>query len=346
MAEEKPQTGYCGPSQVTINIGASGVKINDEGKPPAPPVDLTKYVTREVADSLYAPRTQVDALSGQSSSAKTAADEAKSLASKALTKDAADAAYTPKTQAAAMGDSIRAARAIADEAKADAARAKATANDALTKATEKGISKADADAAYAPRALVEYAAEEARKAAAVAAEAKSKVLVIDPGFPVPAGTARGTLVVRPTKIMEMEHRQFAPVSAWPRFAGVTFENDGLHVPGAIGFQPSLEQMLPSIGTWQINIHYTWKGNFDEPEEKIPVYNVRTWDEFGNGEVKQDEGQKIGELTLKPGDHISTQLLVKPTADPKATGLWAPRIQAPANGFVVHGVSVDYIENPD
>lgn len=29
MAEEKPQAGYCGPSQVTINIGTSGVKIND-----------------------------------------------------------------------------------------------------------------------------------------------------------------------------------------------------------------------------------------------------------------------------------------------------------------------------
>lgn len=337
MSEEK--SSQCLPSQVTINIGTSGVKINDEGKPPAPAVDLTKYVTREAADSLYAPRTQVEALSSVATSAQAAADGAKALAGKALAKEAADAAYTPKTQTAAMGDSIRAARAVADEAKA-------TANDALAKATEKGISKADADAAYAPRALVEYAAEEARKAAAVAAEASSKVLVIDPGFPVPAGTARGTLVVRPAKIMEMWHRQFAPVSAWPRFAGVTFENDGLHVPGAIGFQPSLEQMLPSIGTWQINLHYTWKGNFDEPEEKIPVYNVRTWDEFGNGEVKQDEGQKIGELTLKPGDHVSTQLLVKPTTDPKATGLWAPRIQAPANGFVVHGVSVDYIENPD
>ena len=337
MSEEK--SSQCLPSQVTINIGTSGVKINDGGQPPAPVVDLTKYVTREAADSLYAPRTQVEALSSVAASAQAAADGARALAGKALTKDAADATYTPKTQTAAMGDSIRAARAIADAAKA-------TANDALAKATEKGISRADADAAYAPRALVEYAAEEARKAAAAAAEAKSKVLVIDPGFPVPAGTARGTLVVRPTKIMEMEHRQFAPVSAWPRFAGVTFENDGLHVPGAIGFQPGLEQMLPSVGTWQINIHYTWKGNFDEPEEKIPVYNVRTWDEFGNGEVKQDEGQKIGELTLKPGDHISTQLLVKPTTDPKATGLWAPRIQAPANGFVVHGVSVDYIENPD
>lgn len=251
MAEEKPQTGYCGPSQVTINIGTSGVKINDGEKPsPAPDVDLSRYVTREVADSIYAPRT-----------------------------------------------------------------------------------------------LVDYVGDVARKAGEAAAEAKGKVLVLDPGFPVPAGTARGTLVVRPNTIMETEHRQFAAVSAWPRFAGVTLENDGLHVPGAIGFQPSLEQMLPSVGTWQIDISYTWKGNFDEPEEKIPVYNVRTWDEFGNGEVKQDEGQQIGEITLKPGEHMAATLRVKPISDPKATGLWAPRIQAPANGFVVHGVSVDYIETP-
>lgn len=248
MADEKPDTCTpCAPSQVTINIGTSGVKINDGGQPSAPAVDLTKYVTREAADSIYAPRT-----------------------------------------------------------------------------------------------LVDYVGDVARKAAEAAAEAKGKVLTIDPGFPVPAGTARGTLVIRPRTIMEVEHRQFAPISAWPRFAGVTLENDGLHVPGAAGFQPSLEQMLPSVGTWQIDISYTWKGNFDEPEEKIPVYNVRTWDEFGDGNIKQDEGQKLGELTLKSGEHMAASLRVKPTSDPKATGLWAPRIQAPAAGFVVHGVSVDYI----
>lgn len=255
MADEKPQTGYCGPSQVTINIGTSGVKINDDTKPtpsPAPDADLTKYVTREVADSIYAPRT-----------------------------------------------------------------------------------------------LVDYVGDVARKAAEAAAEAKSKVLVIDPGFPVPAGTPRGALVVRPRRIMEAAHRQFAPVSAWPRFAGVTLENDGLHVPGAIGFQPSLEQMLPSVGTWQIDISYTWKPNFDEKEEAIPVYNVRTWDEFGNGNVKQDEGAKIGEIVLKAGEHQASTLRVKPAElDPKATGLWAPRIQAPAAGFVVHGVSVDYIADAE
>lgn len=296
MTEEKP----CLPSQVTINIGASGVKINDEGKPAAPPVDLSKYVTKEAADKSYAPLAQV----------------------------------------AGIAESVRAA-------KADATSAKATANDALAKATEKGISKADADAAYAPRAMVEYAAEEARKAAAVAAEAKSKVLVIDPGFQVPKDTPRGALVVRPNRIMEVDHQHFAPISAWPRFAGVTLENDGLHVPGAIGFQPSLEQMLPSVGIWQIDISYTWKPNFDEKEEKIPVYNVRTWDEFGDGNVKQDEGAKIGEITLKAGEHQASTLRVRPSEmDPKATGLWAPRVQAPAAGFVVHGMSVGYISQQE
>lgn len=255
MADDKTQTGYCGPSQVTINIGTSGVKINDDTKPspsPAPAADLTKYVTREVADSIYAPRT-----------------------------------------------------------------------------------------------LVDYVGDVARKASEAAAEAKGKVLVIDPGFPVPAGTPRGTLVIRPRTIMEAEHRSFPAVSAWPRFAGVTLENDGLHVPGAIGLQPGLEQMLPSVGTWQIDISYTWKPNFDEKGEAIPVYNVRTWDEFGDGNTKQDEGAKIGEIVLKPGEHQASTLRVKPAElDPKATGLWAPRIQAPAAGFVVHGVSVDYISQQD
>lgn len=255
MAEEKPQPGYCGPSQVTINIGTSGVKINDDTKPapsPAPGADLTQYVTREVADSIYAPRT-----------------------------------------------------------------------------------------------LVDYVGDVARKAAEAAAEAKGKVLVIDPGFPVPEGTAVGTLVARPRRIMEVAHRQFAPISAWPRFGNVTLENDGLHVPGAIGFQPSLEQMLPSVGIWQIDISYTWKPNFDEKEEAIPVYNVRTWDEFGDGNIKQDEGAKIGEIVLKAGEHQASTLRVKPAElDPKATGLWAPRVQAPANGFIVHGLSVNYISQQD
>lgn len=44
MADEK--TGQCMPSQVTINIGTGGVKINDEGKP-QPELDPAQYVTRK-----------------------------------------------------------------------------------------------------------------------------------------------------------------------------------------------------------------------------------------------------------------------------------------------------------
>lgn len=99
MSEEKQ--AQCLPSQVTINIGTSGVKINDEAKPPAPAVDLTKYVTREVADSIYAPRTQV----------------------------------------AAMGDSIRATRSAAEQTKADGEATKAIAQHAeeLTQTLAKNL---------------------------------------------------------------------------------------------------------------------------------------------------------------------------------------------------------------
>jgi hypothetical protein len=99
MSEEKQ--GQCLPSQVTINIGTSGVKINDEAKPAAPAVDLTKYVTREVADSIYAPRTQV----------------------------------------AAMGDSIRATRSAAEQTKADGEATKRIAEHAeeLTQALAKNL---------------------------------------------------------------------------------------------------------------------------------------------------------------------------------------------------------------
>lgn len=99
MSEEKQ--GQCLPSQVTINIGTSGVKINDDAKPQAPAVDLTKYVTREVADSIYAPRTQV----------------------------------------AAMGDSIRATRSAAEQTKADGEATKRIAEHAeeLTQALAKNL---------------------------------------------------------------------------------------------------------------------------------------------------------------------------------------------------------------
>lgn len=96
MADEKPQTGYCGPSQVTINIGTSGVKINDEGKPQAG-LDPAQYVTRKdflEALELRPTRDQVetqiagvraDAANASASSvaAKAAAEEARARATSA-----------------------------------------------------------------------------------------------------------------------------------------------------------------------------------------------------------------------------------------------------------------------
>lgn len=96
MAEEKPQTGYCGPSQVTINIGTSGVKINDDGKP-QPGLDPAQYVTRkdfldalelrptrdQVETQIAGVRTDAANASAASVTAKAAAEEARSRATSA-----------------------------------------------------------------------------------------------------------------------------------------------------------------------------------------------------------------------------------------------------------------------
>jgi len=89
MAEEKPQTGYCGPSQVTINIGTSGVKINDEGKPQAG-LDPAQYVTRKDfldAVGLRPTRDQVETqIAGVRADAANAS--AASVAAKATSEEA------------------------------------------------------------------------------------------------------------------------------------------------------------------------------------------------------------------------------------------------------------------
>jgi hypothetical protein len=96
MAEEKPQTGYCGPSQVTINIGTSGVKINDEGKE-QPGLDPAQYVTRkdfldalelrptrdQVETQIAGVRTDAANASAASVTAKAAAEEARARATAA-----------------------------------------------------------------------------------------------------------------------------------------------------------------------------------------------------------------------------------------------------------------------
>lgn len=94
MADEK--TGQCMPSQVTINIGTSGVKINDEGKPQAG-LDPAQYVTRKdflEALELRPTRDQVETqiagvradaanASAASVAAKAAAEEARARATSA-----------------------------------------------------------------------------------------------------------------------------------------------------------------------------------------------------------------------------------------------------------------------
>lgn len=96
MVEEKPQTGYCGPSQVTINIGTSGVKINDEGKE-QPGLDPAQYVTRkdfldalelrptrdQLETQIAGVRTDAANASAASVAAKAAAEEARARAGSA-----------------------------------------------------------------------------------------------------------------------------------------------------------------------------------------------------------------------------------------------------------------------
>ena len=106
MADEKPQTGYCGPSQVTINIGTGGVKINDEGKPQAG-LDPAQYVTRkdfldalelrptrdQTETQIAGVRTDAANASAASVAAKAAAEEARTRAASA---DAASYAASEK----------------------------------------------------------------------------------------------------------------------------------------------------------------------------------------------------------------------------------------------------------
>ena len=105
MAEEKPQPGYCGPSQVTINIGTSGVKINDGGQPPAPSPtpDPAQYVTRQdflAAIELRPTRDQVETqIAGVRTDAANAS--AAAVAAKAVSEEAKVRSTSAETSAAA-----------------------------------------------------------------------------------------------------------------------------------------------------------------------------------------------------------------------------------------------------
>lgn len=107
MADEK--TGYCGPSQVTINIGTSGVKINDEGKPQAG-LDPAQYVTRKDfldALELRPTRDQVETqIAGVRADAANAS--AASVAAKAASEEARTRAASAGTSASAASEKVSA----------------------------------------------------------------------------------------------------------------------------------------------------------------------------------------------------------------------------------------------
>nr|DAV81486.1 MAG TPA: hypothetical protein [Caudoviricetes sp.] len=312
MAEEKP----CLPSQVTINIGASGVKINDEGKPPSPPVDLSKYVTKEAADAAYAPLAQVAGIAESVRAAQADAASAKEVAGKALTKGAADAAYATKAQAAAIGDSIRATRNAAEQTKADgeAARVIAKHAEALTQALARNL-------AVFPR-----------------------VLRLDKGQPVPADTPLGTVIVRPESPVSTDPRLFPPISEWPKInAAETGDGVRLDFQHQI-LSTGLEQMRPSDGKWHLTLRYSFPGgNFGEKTGQANLYAVRRYQEEGHP-AQADPGAKIAVLEVHKGENQVLELDIEPkVADPMVGDTWGVWLEAPIPTLYVHDLVLRRID---
>lgn len=350
MSEEK--SSQCLPSQVTINIGTSGVKINDDGQPPAPAVDLTKYVTREAADSLYAPRTQVEALSSVATSAQAAADGAKALAGKALTKEAADATYTPKTQTAAMGDSIRAARAVADEAKAAAGAAltKAAADEAYA---TKGQVSAMGDSIRATRSAAEQTKADGEATKRIAEHAEEltqtlarnlavfpRVLRLDKDQAVPADTPLGTVIVRTERAISHADDLFPPIGEWPKISAAE-TGDGVRLdfqhPALV---PGLDQLKSSEGKWEMTMTYSFPGgNFGEEEAQVNLWTARRYREEGHP-PQVDQGSQIDTLTVRKGDHLTMKLDIEPKkVDDKLGDVWGIWMDAPITALYVHDLVI-------
>lgn len=306
MAEEK-KTEYCGPSQVTINIGTSGVRINDEGKP-APGVDLSKYVTREDADAAYAPLAQVAGIAESVRAAKADAAAAKETAGKALTKEAADAAYaTPAQLTEAAWDGKR-AREIANEAKTDVEVAKTASTNAerLTQQLAKNLVR------FPP------------------------VIRLDRGVPVPEDTPLGAIIVRPAAPISSDPRLFPPISEWPKINAAE-AGDGV----LLNFQhqilsTGLEQLRPSEGKWHLTMRYSFPGgNFGEETGQANLYTVRRFQEDGHP-AQADQGAKIATLEVRKGERQVLDLDIEPLkADPKVGDTWGVWLEAPIPSLLVH-----------
>lgn len=296
MAEEK--SDCC---QVTINVTGGGVKVNDG----APVPDLTKYVTREVADSIYAPRTQVAAMGDSIRAARAVADSA-------LTKAAADAAYATKSQVSSMGDSIRATRSAAEQTKADGEDTKRIAEhaEALTQTLAKNLA------------------------------AFPRVLRLDAGQPVPTGTPLGTIIVRTAEPISHSANLFPPIGEWPKISAAE-TGDGVR----LDFQhpalaPGLDQLKPSEGKWEMVMTYTFPGgNFGEEEAQVNLWTARRYQEDGHP-AQVDQGSKIAVLTVRKGDHLELSLEIEPRkVDEKIGDVWGVWLDAPIPVLYVHDLVI-------
>ena len=312
MSEEKQ--GQCLPSQVTINIGTSGVKVNDG----APQVDTSKLATKEEVAG-KATKADVDAVDVKVEQVRTvagkaAADavEAKVVAGKALTKEAADGAYATKAQVAAMGDSIRATRSAAEQTKADGEATKAIAQHAeeLTQALAKNL-------AVFPR-----------------------VLRLDKGQAVPADTPLGTVIVRTERAISHADDLFPPIGEWPKInAAETGDGVRLDFQHQI-LSTGLEQLRPSAGKWHMTLRYSFSGgNFGEETGQANLYTVRRFQEEGHP-AQADQGAKITTLEVHKGERQVLELDIEPLqVDPNVGDTWGVWLEAPIPTLYVHDLVI-------
>lgn len=312
MSEEKQ--GQCLPSQVTINIGTSGVKINDG----APAVDVSKFATKEevagkaTKADVSAVDVKVEQLRTVAGKAAADAVEAKATAGKALTKEGADAAYATKAQVAAMGDSIRATRSAAEQTKADG---------------------------EATKRIAEHAEELTQQLARNLA-VFPRVLRLDKGQPIPAGTPLGTIIVRPESSISTSPDLFPPISEWPKInAAETGDGVRLDFQHQI-LSTGLDQLRPSAGKWHMTLRYSFPGgNFGEETGQANLYTVRRFQEEGHP-AQADTGSKITTLEVRKGEHQVLELDVEPLqVDPNVGDTWGVWLEAPIPSLTVHDLVI-------
>lgn len=306
--------GQCLPSQVTINIGAPGVKITDV----APQVDASNLATKEEVAG-KATKADVDAVNVKVEQVRTvagkaAADavEAKVVAGKALTKEVADAAYATKAQVAAMGDSIRATRSAAEQTKADG---------------------------EATKRIAEHAEELTQQLARNLA-VFPRVLRLDKGEPVPSDTPLGTIVIRSETPISTNPDLFPPISEWPKInAAETGDGVRLDFQHQI-LSTGLEQLRPSAGKWHMTLRYSFPGgNFGEETGQANLYTVRRFQEEGHP-AQADQGAKITTLEVHKGERQVLELDIEPLqVDPNVGDTWGVWLEAPIPTLYIHDLVI-------